>query len=162
MQKPGHLPHPQSTYLQPQLPSSHAMKLSIVQAAIGSASVILSAHPASANLGHRHAHIEYARRHGHGHGHEHRQADEIISAPKVAARKASCSLPDDPDLVHVPGDVNNGFAMSPDEPCEDGKWCPIACRPGKVMAQWKPDTVQVYPESMVGGPLLLLQAEARY
>jgi hypothetical protein len=129
------------------------MKFSIVQAAIGSASVLLSAQPASANLGHRRAHIEHARRHGHGHGHEQRQADEIIGAPKVSARKASCSLPDDPDLVHVPGDVNNGFAMSPDEPCEDGKWCPIACVSGKVMAQWKPDTVQVYPESMVGSPV---------
>ena len=131
------------------------MKFSIVQAAIGSASVLLSAQPASANLGHRHAHVEYARRHGHGHGHEQRQADEIIGAPKVAARKASCSLPDDADLVRVPGDVNNGFAMSPDEPCEDGKWCPIACVSGKVMAQWKPNTTQVYPESMVGSPLLL-------
>ncbi|KAH6856439.1 hypothetical protein B0I37DRAFT_75947 [Chaetomium sp. MPI-CAGE-AT-0009] len=123
------------------------MKLSIVQAAIGSASVLLSAQPVSANLGHRHAHAEYARRHGHGHG----QAGEVIGAPKVAARKASCSLPDDPDLVYVPGKVNNGFAMSPDEPCEDGKWCPVACVPGKVMAQWKPHTKQVYPESMYGG-----------
>lgn len=138
------------------------MKFSIVQAALGSASVLLSAQPASANLGHRHAHVEYARRHGHAHGHAQRQAGEVIGAPKVAARKASCSLPDDADLVHVPGDVNNGFAMSPDEPCEDGKWCPIACVSGKVMAQWKPNTTQVYPESMVGGPLLLLQVEARY
>jgi hypothetical protein len=45
--------------------------------------------------------------------------------------------------------MNNGFAMSPDEPCVDGTWCPIACKPGKVMAQWKPGTTYSYPESMV-------------
>lgn len=123
------------------------MRFSTFQAAIGSASILFSAQPALANLGHRHAHSEYARRHGHGHGHH---AGEAAASPKIEARKATCSLPDDPDLVRVPGADNNGFAMSPDEPCEDGKWCPLACVPGKVMAQWKPNTGYSYPESMVG------------
>lgn len=117
------------------------MRFTILQAAIGSASLLFSASPVSAHLGHRHAHEQYAKRHGHKHQH----------AAELAARKAPCSLPDDPDLVRVPGAVNNGFAMSPDEPCEDGKWCPIACVPGKLMAQWKPNTTYSYPESMVGG-----------
>ncbi|KAK4204890.1 hypothetical protein QBC40DRAFT_292421 [Triangularia verruculosa] len=118
-----------------------------LQAAIGSASLLFSAQPALAGHvhgGHRRAHERYARRQNH---HSH-MAGEVIGAPKISARKAPCSLPDDPDLVHVPGDVNNGFAMSPDEPCEDGKWCPIACKSGKVMAQWKPNTKYTYPESM--------------
>jgi hypothetical protein len=125
------------------------MRFSTFQAAIGSASILFSAQPAAASLGHRHSHDHHARRHGHGHGH-----GSLFSAPKVA-RKATCSLPDHPDLVRVSGQDNNGFAMSPDEPCEDGKWCPIACKSGKLMAQWKPGTKQVYPESMVGGQLFL-------
>jgi hypothetical protein len=39
--------------------------------------------------------------------------------------------------------------MSPDEPCTTGKYCPLACVPGKVMAQWRPNTSYSYPESMV-------------
>ncbi|KAK4186867.1 hypothetical protein QBC35DRAFT_252166 [Podospora australis] len=122
------------------------MRLSTtLQAAFGSVSLLFSAQPVLADhgRGHRHAHDLYARKHTHHVG-------DIVGAPKVV-RKATCSLPDDPDLVHIPGAVNNGFAMSPDEPCEDGKWCPIACKPGKVMAQWKPNTKFTYPESMYGG-----------
>ncbi len=130
------------------------MRFSTIQAAIGSASLLFSAQPVSASQGHRHAHLQHARHHGHVHSHP---AGEVIEAPKVVARKAPCSLPDHPDLVRVPGADNHGFAMSPDEPCEDGKWCPIACVPGKLMAQWKPDTGYHYPESMVRGqPALVL------
>ncbi|KAL2263169.1 hypothetical protein VTK26DRAFT_7920 [Humicola hyalothermophila] len=117
------------------------MRFSTLQAVIGSASLLFSAQPTCAHLSHRHIHDQHARRHGHKHQH----------AGELTARKATCSLPDDPDLVRVPGAVNNGFAMSPDEPCEDGKWCPFACVPGKVMAQWKPNTTYTYPESMYGG-----------
>jgi hypothetical protein len=119
------------------------MRFSTFQAAVGSASILLSAQPVSANLGHRHAHAHYSKRHGHA-----RQADEAVSAP-IVARKAKCTLPDHPDLVYVPGKDNNGFAMSPDQPCEDGTWCPIACVPGKVMAQWKPNTSYTVGDSMV-------------
>ncbi|KAK3306892.1 uncharacterized protein B0T15DRAFT_156731 [Chaetomium strumarium] len=121
------------------------MRFSTLQAAFGSASILLSAQPVSANLGHRHAHAHYSKRHGHAH-----QAEEAASAP-IVARKAKCTLPDHPDLVYVPGKVNNGFAMSPDQPCEDGTWCPIACVPGKVMAQWKPHTRYIPGDSMYGG-----------
>ncbi|KAK4126570.1 glycoside hydrolase family 132 protein [Parathielavia appendiculata] len=124
------------------------MRFTTLQAAIGSASILFSAQPVSANLGHRHAHDQYAKRHGHGHGH---QAAEVLDAPKVAPRKARCTLPDHPDLVRVPGEKNNGFAMSPDQPCEDGTWCPLACVSGKVMAQWKPNTTYNPNESMLGG-----------
>jgi hypothetical protein len=121
------------------------MRFATLQAAIGSASLLFSAQAASVHHSHQKAHEQYGKRDAHNH-----RSGELLGAPK-AARKVSCSLPDDPDLVHVPGADNNGFAMSPDEPCEDGKWCPIACVAGKVMAQWKPNTTYAYPESMVGG-----------
>lgn len=35
--------------------------------------------------------------------------------------------------------------------CTAGNWCPFACKPGKVMAQWKPGSKVAYPESMYGG-----------
>ncbi|KAK4099669.1 glycoside hydrolase family 132 protein [Parathielavia hyrcaniae] len=126
------------------------MRFTTLQAAIGSASVLFSAQPVSANLGHRHAHDQYARRHGHGHRHVHQSA-EVLNATEIAPRKARCTLPDHPDLVRVPGEKNNGFAMSPDQACEDGTWCPLACVSGKVMAQWKPKTKYIPEESMLGG-----------
>ncbi|KAK3391006.1 hypothetical protein B0H63DRAFT_129789 [Podospora didyma] len=124
------------------------MKLTALQAAIGSASVLFSTSAsAAANHGHRHAHEQYGKRHGH----LNHTAVEVIDAPEIEKRGAPCYLPDHPDLVKVPGAMNNGFAMSPDEPCVDGKWCPFACVPGKVMAQWDPDSRYVYPQSMNGG-----------
>ncbi|KAH6635173.1 hypothetical protein B0J18DRAFT_40035 [Chaetomium sp. MPI-SDFR-AT-0129] len=142
------------------------MRLATLQAAVGSAGLLLAAHPASANPNqHRHAHVDYARRHGHNHDHIHgshsHQVEDLVApavdavktddVSKIVARKPRCTLPDDPDLVYVPGKDNNGFAMSPDQPCEDGSWCPLACVPGKMMAQWKPHTTYNYPDSMYGG-----------
>ncbi|KAK4230086.1 hypothetical protein QBC38DRAFT_63515 [Podospora fimiseda] len=118
-----------------------------LQAAIGSASLLFSTQPVLADHSHnahRHAHQQHAKKAIHSH-----HADAPIG--QLKPRKVACHLPDDPDLVRVPGQVNNGFAMSPDDPCEDGKWCPLACKPGKVMAQWKPGTGFRYPESMYGG-----------
>ncbi|KAK4165209.1 hypothetical protein QBC43DRAFT_288100 [Cladorrhinum sp. PSN259] len=118
-----------------------------LQAALGSASLLFSTQPVLADRGHsahRHAHQQHAKKAIHSH-----PADAPIG--QIKPRKVACQLPEDPDLVHVPGDVNNGFAMSPDEPCEDGKWCPLACKSGKVMAQWKPGTGYSYPDSMYGG-----------
>lgn len=68
-------------------------------------------------------------------------------------KRATCEFPSDDDLVSVtPGSDNGGWAMSPDEPCTAGKFCPYACPPGKVMAQWDPKaTLYSYPESMRGG-----------
>ncbi|KAK3944774.1 hypothetical protein QBC46DRAFT_145937 [Diplogelasinospora grovesii] len=121
------------------------MKLTTLQAAIGSASLLFFAQPTIATHGHRHAHEQYGKRHAHSH-----QELELVEAPKVEKR-ATCSLPSHPDLVPVPGGSNNGFAMSPDQSCTDGTWCPIACVSGKVMAQWEPNSSYVYPQSMNGG-----------
>lgn len=118
------------------------------QAAIGSASLFLSAQPVAAthNHGHRHAHEQFGKRHVHGHS----SVKEVVSAPMPALeRRGDCSLPDHPDLVRVPGALNNGFAMAGDVRCSHGKYCPIACVAGKVMAQWEPGSKYKYPESMV-------------
>lgn len=66
-------------------------------------------------------------------------------------RGGQCQFPTDAGLVAVtPNDANGGWAMSPDQCCEPGKYCPYACPPGQVMAQWDPDaTAYTYPQSMV-------------
>ncbi|CAK7272265.1 hypothetical protein SEPCBS119000_005030 [Sporothrix epigloea] len=95
--------------------------------------------------------------------HAHLGRDTVPPVARVASRdhpgdistdiskRAVCSLPNDPDLYAVPGASNGGWAMAPDVQCTAGSWCPIACVPGKVMAQWKPGTTYKYPESMYGG-----------
>ncbi|KAF3767806.1 hypothetical protein M406DRAFT_31870, partial [Cryphonectria parasitica EP155] len=63
-----------------------------------------------------------------------------------------CAFPESEGLVAVtPGSSNAGWAMSPDQECTAGSYCPFACPPGQLMNQWKPGTTYVYPESMDGG-----------
>ncbi len=125
------------------------MKVTNLQAALGSALLLCSAQLSSAELhGHRRAHQHYGRRNEHSHGHADHQLEERNASDKVAKR-AVCSLPSHPDLVAVPGAQNGGWAMAPDRQCTAGTWCPIACVSGKVMAQWKPGTSYTYPDSMV-------------
>ncbi|KXN71916.1 hypothetical protein CONCODRAFT_78082 [Conidiobolus coronatus NRRL 28638] len=51
-----------------------------------------------------------------------------------------CNLPSDPNIVPItPGSLNKGWAMSPDQACKPGTWCPYACKPGMYSAQWSPD-----------------------
>ena len=73
----------------------------------------------------------------------------------VEKRGGQCQFPTDAGLVAVtPNDQNGGWAMSPDQCCEPGNYCPYACPPGQVMAQWDPDaTAYTYPQSMVRLPL---------
>ncbi|KAJ5879711.1 hypothetical protein N7455_003176 [Penicillium solitum] len=85
-----------------------------------------------------------AAKHGHGQSHNH-----------VALQKRSgkCEFPSDAGLVEItPNEKNAGWAMSPDEPCEPGNYCPYACPPGQVSMQWDPKaTSYSYPMSMRGG-----------
>ncbi|OMJ14912.1 hypothetical protein AYI69_g8389 [Smittium culicis] len=49
-------------------------------------------------------------------------------------------------------EVNGGWAMSPNQMCTKGSWCPYACAPGYYSAQWDPNTTQPNgPGSMNGG-----------
>lgn len=118
------------------------MRLATLQAAFGAAVLLLSAQPAAATNSHAHAHKRHGKRHTHGHG----SAELVVNAVE---KRTTCSLPNDPDLVKIPGVQNNGFAMSPDQSCDAGKYCPFACVPGKVMAQWEPNSTYTYPQSMV-------------
>jgi hypothetical protein len=126
------------------------MKVTTLQAALGSAALLLLAQPAGATHSHHFAHNQFhAKKHTHNHQHQQR---DVIEGRDDVQKRGTCSLPDHPDLVKIPGAMNNGFAMSPDQPCTAGKHCPIACVPGKVMNQWKPNTTYTYPESMVSYP----------
>lgn len=79
-------------------------------------------------------------------------ASLAIAAP-VEKRETTCKFPSDKGLVSVtPKKDNAGWALSPDQKCTAGSYCPYACPAGKLMAQWdKSATTYSYPESMNGG-----------
>ncbi|EEB07392.1 beta-glucosidase Adg3 [Schizosaccharomyces japonicus yFS275] len=80
------------------------------------------------------------------HSHPHRSS--------VKARGSTqCAFPYADKMVAVtPQYENAGWAMSPDQPCLPGNYCPYACEPGYLMGQWDPEaTTYSYPESMYGG-----------
>src|SRR5687768_14483747 len=104
-----------------------------IQAAQAAALMLLSAQQCQATVGHRHVHHFHHKRHTHGHP----QASPREEIP-VEKRGVHCKLPADAGLEYVPGPMNGGWALSPDIPCSAGSWCPYACPPGQVMAQWQP------------------------
>lgn len=54
-------------------------------------------------------------------------------------------------MTITPSKLNAGWALSPDQECTAGSYCPYACPPGQLMNQWKPGSTYVYPDSMDGG-----------
>ena len=126
----------------------YTMKLLDIQAAIGTAILLLSS-PCDAKHSHRLQHLEVmGRRHDHQRIHASPRAEGIESGLQ---KRGTCEFPSDAGLVAVtPGSSNGGWAMSPDQPCTAGSYCPFACPPGQVMAQWNPQaTSYTYPQSMV-------------
>ncbi|RGP79443.1 murein transglycosylase [Fusarium longipes] len=89
---------------------------------------------------------------GKSHGHRHGQHSAFESRP-LQKRGGQCQFPtDDPNMVAVTPDAKNaGWALSPDQECKPGSYCPFACKPGMVMNQWDPDSTYDYPSSMNGG-----------
>lgn len=68
----------------------------------------------------------------------------------IKKRTGQCQFPEDAGLVPVAGSSNGGWAMSPDQCCEPGGYCPYACPPGQLSMQWDPKaTSYIYPQSMV-------------
>lgn len=120
-------------------------------AAFGTALLLLAA-VADAKHDNVHANL-VSRRHKHHHQNIHTSRAESGKelALEVQKRGGQCQFPTDAGLVAVtPGSQNAGWAMSPDQPCKPGHYCPYACPPGQVMAQWDPDaTSYSYPQSMV-------------
>ena len=121
--------------------------------------------------GHGHAHGVGSRRH-HSHHVHHVAADgngaaqlqlgleldsddnsEVLPSIQHNKRAGLCAFPYGAGMVAVtPGLANAGWAMSPDQPCLPGMFCPYACQPGYLMAQWDPAaTSYTYPASMNGG-----------
>jgi hypothetical protein len=70
----------------------------------------------------RHKHLRRA-----GHKHAHKRHTEL---PAVK-RQSQCQFPTDVGLVAVtPNEQNAGWAMSPNQPCVPGGYCPYACPSG--------------------------------
>lgn len=92
-------------------------------------------------------------RHGHDHGHHHQRKHQHRDLDK---RGGQCQFPSDAGLVAItPHMENAGWAMSPNQPCRPGNYCPYACPPGQVSMQWDPKaTSYSYPMSMVTLPHL--------
>lgn len=139
------------------------MKTTILQAAIGSAVIVLAAQPCYAASHHQHRHQHRQLHHQHHHHHTSKRDDYHFSNatanPRYESRRpeklqarggAKCEFPTSKGLFAVtPGSMNGGWALAPDQECVDGTWCPIACPAGQVMAQWKPGTTYAFPESTV-------------
>ncbi|KAI1470241.1 uncharacterized protein F4812DRAFT_258108 [Daldinia caldariorum] len=137
------------------------MKITTIQAAVGSAVLLLNAQSCAATVQHRHHHLHLEKKHSSSHSHSHGHLQNAYN-PKYSQRNSSslvsrdgkkkCQFPKDKGLFAVtPSAMNGGWALAPDQECVSGTWCPIACPPGKVMAQWKPDTHYAFPESTYGG-----------
>lgn len=128
------------------------MRLLQLQAAIGTA-ILLSATPADAKHDQL-SHLGALRRHNHKKSQPSPrvESNENESHDGLKSRGGSCAFPTDASLVAVtPGSMNAGWAMSPDQTCEKDSYCPYACPPGQLMAQWSPEaTSYTYPQSMVG------------
>lgn len=75
----------------------------------------------------------------------------VSAAPTKRAN--TCKFPTNAGLVAVtPNSKNAGWALLPDQQCTAGSYCPYACPPGKVMAQWDPaSTSYTVSESQNGG-----------
>lgn len=127
------------------------MKLSTAHGALGWALVLLSAPFCEASLNHNHRHIHQQVDKRHYHSHQHERAAE--DAAPALVKKSTCAFPtDDPDMVAITKDSDNaGWAMSPDQTCDEDSYCPFACKPGMVMAQWDPESTVSFPSSMNGG-----------
>jgi hypothetical protein len=137
----------------------HTMKLVELHAAIGAAALLLLS-PCEAKHGHSHQleHLEaFGKRHNHQDKHNHRRTFSAREDAEgdLSKRTGSCAFPTNVGLVAVtPDQQNAGWAMSPNQPCLPNNYCPYACPPGQIMAQWNPlATSYVYPLSMVGQPV---------
>jgi hypothetical protein len=77
--------------------------------------------------------------------------ETTVANASVEKRQGQCTFPSNAGLVPVtPGSQNAGWAMSPNQPCTPGNYCPYACPPGQVSVQWDPSaTSYSYPKSMV-------------
>ncbi|KAF7535527.1 hypothetical protein G7054_g5282 [Neopestalotiopsis clavispora] len=100
---------------------------------------------------HRHHH----RRHNTPEVSERNTTHEIIHQKNIELKARgldTCTFPSSDGLIAItPGSDNAGWAMSPDQPCTCGSYCPYACPPGQVSAQWKDGSTYATTDRMAGG-----------
>ncbi|PVV02660.1 hypothetical protein BB560_002883, partial [Smittium megazygosporum] len=84
-------------------------------------------------------------------------ADNQLNAAPSSGGSGSCKFPwgsnnSDNVVPITPDQMNAGWAMSPNQSCQPGQWCPYACAPGYYSAQWD-SSAALYngPGSMNGG-----------
>jgi hypothetical protein len=121
------------------------MKFLDIHTAIGAAITILAL-PIEAKHDHSINHLNVL-----GRRHSHKRARTSSRAVVERQDAGPCAFPMDAGLVPVTmGAENKGWAMSPNQKCVPDSFCPYACPPGQVMAQWNPE-VKSYPnpKSMV-------------
>lgn len=143
------------------------MRLPKTQAAIGFTTALLSQTSAAKhNHGHSHHGLDRLEsKHSHMHKHFKAHQNERLNDTPVhtddtypevkralqGGSGATCSFPSDLGLVAVtPSSGNGGWAMSPDQSCSAGSYCPYACPAGQVSMQWDPSvTSYSYPGCQV-------------
>lgn len=142
------------------------MRFLDTQAVLAAALLLLSQASAS-----KHSHglgrlDRLEKRHNHLRKHSHTSPSAGTEASTILGdgghqevKRGTCSFPTGDGLVAVtPGSSNGGWALSPDETCTAGSYCPYACPSGQVSMQWDPSvTSYTYPGSMVStinGPKL--------
>ena len=110
---------------------------------------------------HSNAHLNVLERRHRHHKESHVSKAQVdngveLRTAEVQKRGGECQFPSDAGLVAVsPGSENGGWAMSPNQCCTPGSYCPYACPSGQMMAQWSPNaTSYTYPQSMVRFVLL--------
>ncbi|GMM36533.1 hypothetical protein DASC09_038580 [Saccharomycopsis crataegensis] len=86
------------------------------------------------------------------HSHKYALFDEAVEVSKRSSGN-DCEFPTDLGLVAVnEKGTGGGWAIAMDQTCKAGSWCPYACPPGYLSAQWDPEaTSYTYPQSQYGG-----------
>jgi hypothetical protein len=92
------------------------------------------------------------KRHNH-HKHVVERDEHQHKRDLLEKRATTCAFPQTEGLVPItPNSQNGGWALSPNQECSLGSWCPFACPPGQLSYQWDPSvTSYTYPGSQYGG-----------
>ena len=77
----------------------------------------------------------------------------VATAAPLEKRDNTCKFPSNKGMVPItPHSSNGGWAMSSNQQCKANNYCPYACPPGKLMAQWDPSSKSYTKgKSMEGG-----------
>ncbi|OZJ02216.1 hypothetical protein BZG36_04722 [Bifiguratus adelaidae] len=80
--------------------------------------------------------------------------DKLTGVGTKSTPNGQCGFPfAEANLTAITPDAQNaGWAMSPNQACTVGSYCPYACASGMYSAQWDPSVTKIsYPSSMNGG-----------